>query len=152
MTTIKKGVRKSVKKKGHPRFKRPNVGRTKRSRLKDKWRKPRGVGNKQRQKLKQAGKRPSIGYGNKNKHIHPRGKKEIVVHNLNQLNEYKNRGDEFFIRIGSSVGVNKRIKMLKLANEFGLYVLNRNIKIKIKPKRIKLKDNQPKKTKIKLNA
>ena len=115
------------KKKGHPKFKRPNVGRTKRSRLKDKWRKPRGKGNKQRQKLKQAGRWPTIGYKNPKKirGKHPTGVEEIVVNNVKDVETIQKETEKTAIRIASKVGKKKRIDIIKKADEKGLRVLNR---------------------------
>jgi len=139
MTEVE-GTVKKLNKRRHPRFKRPNVGRTKRSRLKDTWRRPRGKGNKQRQKLKKAGKRPSIGYGNQVKHIHPKGGKEILISSPKQLDRLKDRlknetktvGKVAFIRIAAAVGKRKRIEIMNKANLLGLYVLNPGIRTGIR--------------------
>jgi len=114
-----------IKKKGHPRFKRPNVGRTKRSRLKDVWRRPRGTGNKQRQKLKQAGALPSIGYRNPGgvRGVHPSGLREVLVYNPEQLGSLNK--EVHAVRIASSVGAQKRRQILETADKLGLRVLNR---------------------------
>ncbi|MCC7552827.1 50S ribosomal protein L32e [Candidatus Micrarchaeota archaeon] len=110
------------KKKDHPRFKRPNVGRTKRSRLDDKWKRPRGQGNKQRKKLNKAGKWPTIGYGNSDliKNVHPCGFKEVIVHTIKELTNLENVA----IRIGATVGKRKKIKIIEKAKEKGLKILN----------------------------
>ena len=97
-------------KKKHPKFKRQNVGRTKRSRLKDKWKKPRGKGNKLRQKLKQAGKWPTIGYKNASsiRGKHPTGVEEVIVHNVKDVEKVEKDA----IRIASKVGKKKRIEII----------------------------------------
>ncbi len=117
-----------VEKRKHPRFKRTNVGRTKRSRLKDVWRRPRGTGNKQRQKLKKAGKLPSIGYSNPRsvRDTHPLGKPEVIVHNLSELEEHK--GKDVVVRIAGTVGKRKKTELLARAKEYGLHVVNPNLK------------------------
>ncbi|MFA5382713.1 MAG: eL32 family ribosomal protein [Candidatus Micrarchaeia archaeon] len=111
------------KKKGHPRFKRPNVDRSKRSRLADKWKKPSGQGNKQRQRLNQAGKWPTIGYKNSKTvyGVHPCGLKEIIINNIKEV---ENASKDIAIRIGGKVGELKRIKIKKIAKEKGIKVLN----------------------------
>ena len=109
-------------KKGHPRFKRPNVGRSKRSRLEDKWVKPRGQGNKQRKRLNQAGKWPTIGYKNPEeiRGVHPCGLREVLVNNVNELNNL----EKVAVRISAGVGKKKKIEIVKKAEEKGLKVLN----------------------------
>ncbi|MEM4368553.1 MAG: eL32 family ribosomal protein, partial [Candidatus Anstonellales archaeon] len=79
------------KKKKHPIFKQPNFGRTKRKRVKDRWRKPRGIDNAQAKKLKKAGRLPRIGYKNTDviRNLHPSGRKEVLIENLNQLEQVR---------------------------------------------------------------
>ena len=110
------------KKKDHPRFKRPNVGRSTRSRLDDNWRKPRRQGNKQRKKLNKAGKWPTIGYKNPEElqNVHPCGLKEILINNVNDLENLEGVA----IRIASGTGKRKKIEIVKKANEKGLKILN----------------------------
>ena len=52
----------AVKRK-HPKFLRPNFGRSSRSRIKKAWRRQRGIDNKKRLKIAYMGASPSIGYG-----------------------------------------------------------------------------------------
>jgi len=70
-----------VSKHEHPKFRRPNYGRTSRSRIKDNWRRPRGIDNKKAFKFKYMGCSPSIGYGQPSdvKHTHPQGVLEIFA-------------------------------------------------------------------------
>ncbi len=110
------------KKKDHPRFKRPNVGRSKRSRLDDKWKKPRGQGNKQRKKLNQAGKWPTIGYKNPEelRGVHPCGLREVLVNNVDDLTNL----EKVAIRVAAKVGKRKKIQIIEKAKEKGLKILN----------------------------
>ncbi|MCX8200412.1 MAG: 50S ribosomal protein L32e [Candidatus Micrarchaeota archaeon] len=112
-------------KKKHPRFKRPNVGRTKRSRLEDKWRKPRGIDNKQRSHRIPAGALPNVGFKNtpKIRGIHPSGYREVLVRCLGDLLKL-NPNDGVAIRISASIGKKKREMIVKKADELKLKVLN----------------------------
>jgi len=73
-------LRKNVKKK-KPRFRRHESWRYKR--LKDSWRKPRGLDNKMKQERKGWPKSVKIGYGGPRiaRNLHPSGYKEVLVHN-----------------------------------------------------------------------
>ena len=63
----------------HPKFVRPNLAQ--KARVKNVWRKPRGIDSKQRQKKMWAGAVPNIGYQGprKTRHVHPSGKLEFYV-------------------------------------------------------------------------
>ena len=112
----------AIKKRKHPKFLRPNYGRSSRSRIKIAWRRPRGIDNKKRQKIAYMGASPSIGYGQpaKIKYFHPAGKREKLVQTPAELVGLK----DIFIRIAGSVGRKKREVIEKLAKEAGLRVLN----------------------------
>ena len=108
----------------HPKFKRPNVGRSSRSRLKDVWRKPRGIDNKQRVHIKYMGESPSIGWRGKRKErgFHPSGLKEVLVSNVSSVRALK--GSNVALRIAATVGKRKREEIMKTAQELNLKVLN----------------------------
>ena len=111
-----------MNKKNVPKFKRSNGGRFKR--LKDVWRKPRGIDNKQRSKLKSAGVVVRIGYRTKreDRGFHPTGFREILVHNVFELKKV-NREKEV-ARMAAGVGEKKRAQIRKAAGELGVRVLN----------------------------
>ena len=113
-----------------PHFKRPNLGRSKRSRLDDKWKRPRGVGNKQRQKLKQTWPIVSIGYSRKRSERgkHPSGLKEVIVSSVNELKGLK----DVIVRIAGSVGIKKRLEIEKRATENKLKIANKTGERKFK--------------------
>ncbi|MEM3555352.1 MAG: 50S ribosomal protein L32e [Candidatus Micrarchaeia archaeon] len=109
-------------KKKHPKFFRQNYGRTDRKRISDSWRKPRGVDNKKRIKLKSAGAVPEIGWRNPRevRHIHPCGMREVLVRNVEELKRVKDAA----VRIASGVGRKKREEIVRKAKEMKLRVLN----------------------------
>ncbi len=131
-----------MEKKTHPKFKRPNVGKC-RPRLDDKWRRPRGMDNKQKREKESSGAVPKIGYGQHGvlKNRHPTGLYEVLVHNAKQLDEIKEKA----VRIASGVGKRKREEISKKAKELGLAVLNDGKKRK--PKREKPEGKKKKKQK-----
>ena len=112
----------AIKKRKHPKFLRPNYGRTSRSRIKIAWRRPRGIDNKKRQKIAYMGASPSIGYGQpaKIKYFHPAGMRETLVQSPSEIAGLK----DILIRIAGSVGRKKRVLIEKAAKDAGLRVLN----------------------------
>ncbi len=110
----------------HPRFKRPNVGRSKRSRLEDKWRKPRGIDNKQAAHRMPSGALPSVGYKNMRsiRGIHPSGFREVLVRNLGDIAKLAGKSETTAIRIAAVIGRRKRELLVKKAEELKLKVLN----------------------------
>jgi len=109
-------------KRKHPKFLRPNYGRSKRKRIKKNWRAPRGVDNKKREKVGYMGKSPSIGYGSPRsiRGFHPSGKEELLVSRPEMLKEATGK----VVRISATVGGKKREEIRKTAKDMGLRVLN----------------------------
>ena len=117
------GAKKLKKlKKKHPKFFRSNYKRRERKRVKEGWRKPRGIDNKKKEKEKTYGAEPNIGYGNRRdlRHLHPSGMEEILVKNPMMLEGVKNKA----VRIAGAVGERKREVIRTKAKEMGLRVLN----------------------------
>lgn len=112
----------AIKKRKHPKFRRPNYGRTSRGRIGLAWRRPRGIDNKKRAKIAYMGASPSIGYGQPSaiRGFHPSGMPEALVQSPSELSALK----DVAIRIAGGVGRKKRETIEKLAKEKGLRVLN----------------------------
>ena len=112
--------RKGAKKK--PRFNVMNYGFMKS--VKKRWRRPRGVDNKKRIKKAFAGAIPKIGYRNPVavRGVHPRGKREMVVNNVSELDVSKQK--DLLVRIAGQVGTKKRNQIIEKAKSLGLSVLN----------------------------
>lgn len=111
-----------VSKRPHPKFRRPNYGRSSRSRIKIAWRRPRGIDNKKRLKIAYMGCSPNIGYGQPSsiKHTHPQGLPEALVQSPVDLSGLKG----VVVRISSGVGAVKREAIQKLAEQMKLRVVN----------------------------
>ena len=96
-------------------------------RVKESWRRPRGIDSKMR--LKKKGKPPlvSIGYRNPKlvRGLHPTGFKEVIVYNVKDLEKVD--PDREAVRIAGSVGRRKRIEIIEKADELGIVVLNRRL-------------------------
>ncbi len=90
----------------------------------DTWRNPRGLDNKIRLERKGFPSKVKIGYRKPRKirGLHPSGFREIIVHNVADL-ELVDPTKEA-IRIASTVGMRKREQILNRARELGIRVLN----------------------------
>ena len=105
-----------------PKFRRQESWRYKR--VKENWRKPRGIDNKMRKKVKGWPSSPGAGYrGPKNSRgLHPSGHVEVRVNNIDDLGKVK--PDSEVVKIAHTVGARKRIEILNKAKEMGIRVLN----------------------------
>jgi len=133
----------ALKKRPHPKFLRPNYGRSSRSRIKSSWRRQRGIDNKKRAKIAYMGCSPSIGYGQpaEIRGFHPRGMPEKLVQSPSELAGLKNT----LVRIASGVGRKKREEIIKLAEGAGLRVLNKAKKYAPKKEKRVKTDKKPQK-------
>ena len=114
-------LRERVKRK-KPRFVRQESWRYKR--IKESWRRPRGIDSKMRIGKKGWPKRVKVGYRGPRlaRGLHPSGFEEVLVHNLSELEEVDPTRQA--VRIAHTVGLRKRAELISKAEELGIYVLN----------------------------
>ncbi|MEM4296648.1 MAG: eL32 family ribosomal protein [Candidatus Anstonellales archaeon] len=107
-------------------FNVPNAtGKRAKKRVKQRWRKPRGIDNKKRIRKKGHGAVPKIGYKNSKhlRHLHPSYKREALISNEKELDAFN--PDLYAIRIRRSVGKRKRAIIIEKAEKLGFLVLNK---------------------------
>jgi large subunit ribosomal protein L32e len=117
-------LRKKINKK-RPSFRRVESWRY--VRIKDSWRKARGIDSRTRIKSKSGVKSPSVGYRGPKKvrGLHPSGYEEVRVHNINEMKDLNNK--KHAIKISTNLGVKKRISVIDYAQSRGFKVLNLGI-------------------------
>jgi len=105
-----------------PKFRRQESWRYKR--VKENWRKPLGVDNKMRKKVKGWPRSPEPGYGSPKeiRGLHPSGYEEIRIQRVDDLSKIDPQRQA--IRIAHTVGAKKRVEILARAEERGIHVLN----------------------------
>ena len=114
-------LRKKISKK-RPHFKRFESWRF--VRIKDQWRKPRGIDNKMRTEEQGWPKSVKVGYGGPAavRGLHPSGKEEVLVWNPTDVDGLD--AETQVARIGGSVGGRKREAILEKAEELNIRILN----------------------------
>jgi len=89
-----------------------------------KWRKPKGIDNKMRLRLKGYPPIVEVGYRGPAavRGLHPTGLEPVLVHNEKELEGLD--PSKHIVVIASTVGLKKRLKILEKARQLGLRVAN----------------------------
>ena len=119
----KKLVAKRAKEKQkNPKFRRQESWRYKR--LKENWRRPRGMDNKVRKSVKGWPSSPNIGYGGPkiSRGLHSSAFREVRVFNVDDLSKVDSGLEA--VKIANTVGARKRMEIVNRAKELGIRILN----------------------------
>jgi len=114
-------LRAKVKKK-KPDFVRQESWRY--DRLKENWRRPKGIDNKMRRKIKGWPPTVNVGYRGPKaaRGLHPSGYEEVLVYNVEDLKKVSPKTQA--VRIAHTVGKKKRMQILQEAKKRKIVVLN----------------------------
>jgi len=117
-------IRKKIKKRT-PQFHREEWFRYKR--ISKSWRKPDGITSKMRINLKYRPSLVRVGFrGPKEvRGLHPSGFQEVMIYNVTDLKAINPKKQA--VRIGSTVGTKKRLKIAKKAEELKIRILNMQV-------------------------
>jgi large subunit ribosomal protein L32e len=114
-------ARKRAKKK-KPDFIRSESWRY--AKLKENWRRPRGLDHKMRRKIKGWPPTVSVGYKGPKvaRGLHPSGYKEVLVHNAKEIANVDPKTEA--ARIAHTVGKKKRVQIIAEAKKKKVFILN----------------------------
>ncbi|MFX1574031.1 MAG: 50S ribosomal protein L32e [Promethearchaeota archaeon] len=117
-------LRKKINKK-RPKFRRVESWRYKR--VKDSWRKARGIDSKTRKKKKSGIKSPSVGYRGPKKvrGLHPSGYEEVQIVSIDDLQNLNKKNHA--LKISGKLGAKKRIFLIDYCQKRGFKILNLGI-------------------------
>jgi large subunit ribosomal protein L32e len=92
--------------------------------LKESWRRPRGLDHKMRRKIKGWPPTVSVGYKGPKfaRGLHPSGYKEVLVHNAKEISNIDPKTEA--ARIAHTVGKKKRVQIIAAAKKQKVFILN----------------------------
>jgi large subunit ribosomal protein L32e len=116
-------IRKKMKQK-RPSFRRVESWRY--VRVKDSWRKARGIDSQTRKKTKTGVKSPSAGYRTPKKirGLHPSGYEEVAINNLKEFEDLDLSPKKHAIKISGRLGSRKRLELIEWAQKRNFKILN----------------------------
>ncbi|CAG7728760.1 unnamed protein product [Allacma fusca] len=100
--------------------------------VKDNWRKPKGIDNRVRRRFKGQYLMPNIGYGTARvtKHMLPTGFLKVLVHNVKELEMLLMQNRKYCAEIAHGVSSKKRKAIVERAQELSVRVTNGNARLR----------------------
>nr|AHA44493.1 60S ribosomal-like protein [Pectinaria gouldii] len=100
--------------------------------VKQNWRKPKGIDNRVRRRFKGQFKMPNIGYGSnkKTRHMLPDGFKKFLVHNVKELEILMMTNKTYAAEIAHNVSAKKRKDIVERAQQLAIKVTNGDAKLR----------------------
>jgi len=94
--------------------------------LKENWRKPKGIDNRVRRRFKGQYLMPNIGYGSarRTRHMLPNGFKKFLVHNTRELEILIMQNRQYAAEIAHGVSSKKRKEIVERAKQLNIKVTN----------------------------
>ncbi|TRY63083.1 hypothetical protein TCAL_04911 [Tigriopus californicus] len=96
------------------------------------WRKPKGIDNRVRRKFKGMYLMPNIGYGsNKNtRHMLPTGFRKVLINNMKELEVLMMQNKKFCAEIAHGVSAKNRKALVERAQQLCIRVTNPNARLR----------------------
>jgi len=124
-------MKKTIVKKRTKYFTRHQADKFKRLTVRS-WRKPKGIDGRVRRRFKGALPMPSIGYGSdkKTRNYLPNGFKNVLIHNVKELDMLMMHNRTYAATIGKSVSSRKRKEITERAEQLAIRVTNANARLR----------------------
>ncbi|KAK5638378.1 hypothetical protein RI129_012673 [Pyrocoelia pectoralis] len=128
--SIRPVVRPKIVKKRTKRFVRHQSDRY--CKLKQNWRKPKGIDNRVRRRFKGQYLMPNIGYGSnaRTRHMLPTGFKKVLIHNLKELEVLMMQNRKFCGEIAHGVSSKKRKFIVERAAQLSIRLTNGHARLR----------------------
>ncbi|OWF35383.1 60S ribosomal protein L32-like [Mizuhopecten yessoensis] len=100
--------------------------------VKQNWRKPKGIDNRVRRRFKGQFKMPNIGYGTakKTRHLMPDGFRKFRIHNVKELEVLLMQNRTIAAEIAHNVSSRKRKEIVERAQQLSIKVTNPNARLR----------------------
>merc|ERR1712179_470722 len=100
--------------------------------VKQNWRKPKGIDNRVRRRFKGQYKMPNIGYGTakRDRHVCPSGFKKFLIHNVKELEVLLMQNRTYAGEIAHTVSSKKRKSLVERAQQLGINLTNANARLR----------------------
>ncbi|PVV00735.1 hypothetical protein BB560_004871 [Smittium megazygosporum] len=102
------------------------------NRLKESWRKPKGIDSATRRRFAGTRPMPKIGYGSnkKTRNLLPNGFRLFTIKNAKDLESLMMLNRTYCAEVAGSVSSKKRIELLKRAKQLNIKVINANARVR----------------------
>merc|ERR1711913_58548 len=100
--------------------------------VKQSWRKPKGIDNRVRRKFKGMYLMPNIGYGSAKatKHMMPSGFRKVLIHNVKELEVLMMQNKKYCAEIAHGVSAKNRKVLVERAAQLAIRVTNPNARMR----------------------
>merc|ERR1712113_258517 len=100
--------------------------------VKQNWRRPKGIDNRVRRRFKGVYKMPNIGYGSAKmtRHMLPTGFRKVLVHNVKELEVLMMQNKNFCAEIAHGVSSKNRKLLVERAQQLCIRVTNPNARLR----------------------
>merc|ERR1712228_396313 len=100
--------------------------------VKQSWRKPKGIDNRVRRKFKGMYLMPNIGYGSSKttRHMMPSGFRKVLIHNVKELEVLMMQNKKYCAEIAHGVSAKNRKVLVERAAQLAIRITNPNARMR----------------------
>merc|ERR1712113_1217271 len=108
------------------------MGSDRYDKVKQSWRKPKGIDNRVRRKFKGMYLMPNIGYGSSKttRHMMPSGFRKVLIHNVKELEVLMMQNKKYCAEIAHGVSAKNRKVLVERAAQLAIRITNPNARMR----------------------